>query len=52
VSSTARQPAEAVSDLRAEWRQAKSDPTTTPQDLHTIEVLGRAAALVDQELGG
>lgn len=50
MSSTPKQPAEAVKDLRAEWRQAKADQSS-PADLNAIEVLGRAAVLIDQTFG-
>lgn len=50
--SAAKSPAEALEDLRNEWRQAKADPTTTAADLREIASLGKAVALVDQVMHG
>jgi hypothetical protein len=52
VSSTARPPEQVVTELRAEWTRAKADPSTNPADLHVIEVLGQAVAVIDQVFNG
>ena len=50
MSRQGKTPAEAVEELRAEWRRVKADPAHDADELHAIEVLGRAAALINDEL--
>lgn len=45
-------PAEALKELRDEWKRAKADPATSAEDLAALEALGRAMSVVDQVFTG